>query len=309
MPLCAQVTVARHGKESISVAIDGKPFTEFFFGPETTKPYLHPLRSASGKMVSRGYPMMDIPGESKDHPHQRGLWFSHGEVNGYDFWANEKSQDNGKKGRIVLKKIDKVQSGKESGVIEATFEWLDPQGKAIMTESRKMVFYSNPTLRIMDFDILLKPLQKVTFGDTKEGSFAIRIAAGLEEPQKKSLPEPKRTGKMINAQGKQGETQVWGQRSEWVDYSGELEGEKLGIAIFDNPANPRHPTYWHSRSYGLFAANIFGEREFTKDKSRDGSMTIEPGQPLEFRYRVIIHPGDLQSAHIGELYKEYAAGK
>ena len=114
---------------------------------------------------------------------------------------------------------------------------------------------------------------------------------------------------MVNAQGKEGEKQVWGKRSEWVDYSGELDGEKLGIAIFDHPKNPRHPIWWHSRSYGLFAANMFGLHDFENDKTKDGSMTIEPGQPMHLRYRVVIHPGDVESAGIAKLYQAYAAGR
>lgn len=308
LPLAAQVKITSH-PDRISIEIDGKPFTELFIGAETHKPYLHPLRAASGQIVTRAYPMDTVEGESKDHPHHRGLWFTHGDVNGYDFWGNEPSQASPKKGRVVIRKVGEIESGKKSGSLAATFDWVDPQGKAILTESRSIVFYSNPTLRIMDFDITLKALEKVTFGDTKEGTFAIRLAAGLEEQEKKSLPVPKRTGLMVNAEGGKGEKQVWGKRSPWVDYYGELEGEKVGIAIFDHPGNPKHPTYWHSRSYGLFAANIFGEHDFFSDKSKDGSVTIEPGNSLRFRYRVVIHPGDVQSAGIGEMYKKYAAMK
>jgi hypothetical protein len=210
---------------------------------------------------------------------------------------------------VILKKVGELKSGKKSGSLAAIFDWVDPQGKPILTESRTIVFYSNPTMRIMDFDINLKALEKVKFGDTKEGTFAIRLAAGLEEPVKKSLPTPKRTGLMVNAEGAKGEKNVWGKRSPWVDYAGELEGEKLGIAIFDNPANPKHPTYWHSRSYGLFAANIFGEHDYYNDKSRDGGVTVEAGNSLRFRYRVIIHPGEAASAGIAELYKKYKEGK
>ncbi len=307
-PLSAQVTVTKE-PTSIRIDVNHKPFTEFFFGPETTKPYLHPLRSASGKRVTRGYPMENIPGESRDHIHQRGLWFTHGDVNGFDFWGNDPSQQNGKKGVVVLKNIGQLRSGEKSGSLEATFEWREPTGKPLLTESRKMVFYADPKLRIIDFDILLTALEKVKFGDTKEGTFAIRLCSELEEPTPKSLPFPKRSGKMVNAEGLAGEQNVWGKRSPWVDYFGVVDGEKLGIAIFDNPANPRYPTYWHSRSYGLFAANIFGVHDFTNDKSRDASLTLETGKSLRFRYRVVIHPGDVSSAGIAGLYRDYAAGK
>jgi hypothetical protein len=302
--LSAQITIERNDGR-IQVTIDGKPYTTLYCGPETSKPYLHPLRSASGKIVTRRYPMEAVQGETQDHPHHRGLWFSHGNVNGYDFWSNEPSQHGGKNARIVLKSIGRLSGGKQSGMIDAIFEWVDPHGKTLLTEARTMTFYAEPARRVIDFDITLTPVAKVTFGDTKEGTFAIRLAASLEEPTRESLAVPKRTGLMVDSEGRRGEPQVWGHRASWVDYCGEVEGEKLGIAILDHPSNPRHPTYWHSRSYGLFAANIFGVHDFLNDKSANGSMTVDPGRPLRFRYRVIIHPGDTQSANIAEEFQKY----
>lgn len=312
LPLCSQVKIAQQGPGRISVEIDGKPFTDFYVGPETNKPYLHPLRTADGKIVTRGYPMVtDIPGEAHDHPHHRGLWFTHGDVNGYDFWANEDSQPGaGKgKGKVSIDGAAKLSSGKKSGTIDATFVWKIPTGDVLLREERRMTFYSDPALRTIDFDITLSPQQEVRFGDTKEGTFSMRLAAALEEQQPKDIAEPKRTGKMVNAQNKIGEKNVWGKRSEWVDYSGVLDGEPVGIAILDNPSNPRHPAYWHTRAYGLFGANIFGLHDFENDPARDGSLTIRPGQPLRFRYRVVIHPGDSNAARVRDMFQRYAAMK
>ncbi len=304
LTLWAQVALTRKDGQ-IEISVDGKPFSTFFFGPDAPKPYLHPLRSASGKIVTRGYPMLDIAGEPHDHPHHRGLWFTHGDVNDLDFWANEPSQGQ-KKGKVVLNRIVQVKSGKESGTIQAVFDWQTPEGKTLLTENRTMVIYSNPTLRILDFDVEFKAgKEQVVFGDTKEGTFAIRLNAKLNEPTERRFPG---SGLMVDAAGKRGEKEVWGKRSPWVDYSGTLDGEKLGIAIFDHPSNPKHPTYWHSRSYGLFAANIFGEHDFYNDKSRNGSVTIGPGGALRFRYRVVIHPGLTQEAGIPDLYQKYIHG-
>jgi hypothetical protein len=94
-----------------------------------------------------------------------------------------------------------------------------------------------------------------------------------------------------------------------MDYSGTVQGQKVGIAIFDHPANPGHPTYWHARGYGLFAANIFGRSAFTNKKEPDGSVTLKPGEKMRFRYRVVIHPGTPADAKLDDLYKAYAAGK
>jgi len=312
MPLAAQVKITQQGNTKVSVEIDGKPFTDFYVGPDTPKPYLHPLRTADGKIVTRQFPMVQgIAGEPTDHQHHRGLWFTHGDVNGYDFWGNEDSQKGaGKgKGKVVLERIVKAAGGKKSGTITATFDWKIPTGETLLVETRTMTFYSDPQVRMFDFDSTLSPQVEVTFGDTKEGMFAIRLAAALEEDQPKDIPEPKRTGKMVNAQNKSGEKNVWGKRSEWVDYSGKLDGAPVGIAVFDHPGNPRQPTYWHARGYGLLANNVFGLRDFEHDKSRDGSLTIRPGQPLRFRYRVYIHPGDVNGGGVRDAFTAWLAMK
>ncbi len=302
--LPAQVTLTRKDGH-IDITVDNKPFTTFFFGPDAPKPYFHPLRSASGKSVTRGYPMLDIAGEPHDHPHQRGLWFTHGDVNGIDFWASEPSQGPAK-GRVLLNKVVEVKSGKQSGSMKFVFDWKTPDGKTLLTETRTMVVHANPTMRLLDFDVTFQAGgEKVVFGDTKEGTFAMRLNATLNEATEKKFPG---TGLMTAADGRQGEKQIWGKRSPWVDYAGTLQGEKLGIAIFDHPSNPKHPTYWHSRAYGLFAANIFGEHDYYNDKTRNGSVTVEPGGSLRFRYRVVIHPGDSKEAGIAGLYKMYTDG-
>ena len=298
--------------DRIDVKIDGKPFTALFIGADAMKPYMHPLRTASGKVVTRGYPMEMIEGEAKDHVHHRGLWFTHGNVNDIDFWANEVSQrkpagtvqksgaEPVRKGVVVTRKVATVKGGKKSGQLGLQFEWQSLSGEALLKEDRTITFYSSPTDRVMDFDITMTALKPATFKDTKEGTFAIRLATELEE---------KHSGKMRNAEGAVGEKNVWGKRSPWVDYAGTLGGEAVGVAILDHPSNPRHPTYWHSRSYGLFAANMFGLHDFENDMSKDGKLEMAAGQTMRVRYRVVIHSGDAAAAAIADQFKKYAAMK
>src|SRR5947209_18670333 len=156
LPLLSQVKIIQDGNKKISVEIDGKPFTDFYIGPENSKPYLHPLRSAAGAVVTRGFPMVpDIPGELRNEPHQQGLWFAHGDVNGYNFWAAlPENKVTGKgKGKIALIKVDKVSSGRKSGTIAATFEWRTTEGASLLTERRTMTFYSDPRFRMIDLDM------------------------------------------------------------------------------------------------------------------------------------------------------------
>jgi hypothetical protein len=313
LPVWAQVKLSQT-PEQIAVEIDGKPFTVFYIaGKDLNRPYLHPIRAASGKIVNRSFPAGQIPGETTDHPHHAGLFYGHGDVNGYNYWAIQNvptpADADPRMGRIVLKQVVSAKSGKESGSVDVVFNWLKPDGKPLLTETRKMTFYAHPTLRIIDFDFDLAAIEKVVFRDTKEGTFAMRMATPLEEPPLKGTsPGPARTGKLINAQGGEREANVWGKRSEWVDYSGELDGEKVGVVMMDHPDNPRHPTYWHSRGYGLHSINPFGVSDFLNDKTQNGSLTIEPGQHVRFRYRVIIHPGQ-GPARLAELYQDYARTK
>lgn len=293
------VAVKRDG-DKIDITVFGQPFTTFYFGSEAPKPYLHPLRSASGKVVTRGYPMIkddaeEIRTRSQDHPHHRGLWYAHGEVNGIDFWSEGKG-----KGHIVFKSLEQAKSGKD-GTIVATFDWVTPDGKTLLTETKKMVIYGRKDARVIDVEeVLHAGSEAVKFGDTKEGIFAIRMAAPLAV---------KNGGTMTNSEGAKGEKDIWGKRANWVDYYGALNGETVGITIMDSPQNPKHPTYWHSRAYGLHAANPFGEHDFYNDKTRDGSMTIQPDGRLTFRYRVFIHSGDSEAGKVADEYKKYEAAK
>jgi hypothetical protein len=308
----AQVTLTERPNE-IAVDINGKPFTVFYVGgADLKRPYLHPLRSASGKIVNRSFPAGQVAGETTDHPHHAGLWYGHGDVNGFNYWAVQnvakpQPPDSANFGRIVLQKVASVKSGKESGSVDAVFTWLKPDGAPLMTETRKTTFHAHPELRIIDFEFDFAAIEKVVFRDTKEGTFAMRVATALDEPPAKPKPgAPAKTGKLRNAQGGEGEPNVWGKRSEWVDYSGQIEGERLGIVMMDHPGNPRHPTYWHSRGYGLHSINPFGVSDFLNDKTQNGSLTIEPGQRVRFRYRVVIHPG-LTPERLAELYKQFVS--
>src|SRR5947209_16505222 len=109
LPLAAQVKVTQ-GQDQIDVEIDGKPYTTYYYGPEAPKTYRSPLRAPSGVVVTRGFPMQKIEGEAIDHPHHRGLWFAHSDVNGWDYWNNEFSYEKdpkykGKIGHIYVTKI------------------------------------------------------------------------------------------------------------------------------------------------------------------------------------------------------------
>jgi len=298
--LCLSATLPVFGQapksDDLTVKVDGKPFTVFHYGADANKPYLAPLRTATGKIITRGFPMEKIPGESKDHLHHRGLWFSYDDVSGVKFWENDPSYNHPNLGKIVVKSAE-VKENKGVSTLTAVMEWKSPNGRLMLTEDRQMIFHSDPKLRIIDFVITLTAADELALGDTKEGAFAIRLSDAFTE--KKGL-------KIVDADGRTRMVNVWGKRSNWVDYSTDVDGEKVGVAMFDHPSNPHHPTYWHARDYGLFSLNPFGQNAF--DPMQPVNITkLERGQKLTFRWSVVIHPGDAETAHIADLYKTWAA--
>jgi hypothetical protein len=288
-----EVTRAEHGA---AVSIDGDLFTEYRIdtGP---KPICWPVMSHTGKRITRAYPMEQVTGEKDDHPHQRSWWFTHGNVNGIDFWAETPGH-----GSIKHREFVALESGPKLGLIRTRNDWLGPDGKKVCEDERELRFHYRKDARLVDYDVTVTASEgPVTFGDTKEGAFGIRVPTSMDV-------EPKPGGTIVNSRG-QRDDKAWGQKAEWVDYYGPVEGETLGIAILNHPSSFRFPTYWHVRTYGLFAANPFGLHDFTGMKDVNGSYMIPKSEAITFRYRVYFHSGDTEKADVAGEYSRYAAEK
>ena len=302
----AAVDVAEKA-DRVRIEIDGQLFTEFVFkgAPHV---YYWPVIGPGGVKMTRSWPMEEAPGEDHDHPHHRSMWFSHGLVNGMDFWGEDISYKGTPKfpvGKIVHDKILSAKGGAASGEIVAAQRWTAPDGAVPLTSVQTLRVYQRPASeRLFDFEIVLKAGDKdVVLGDTKEGSFGIRIAESMRLVQPKKQPG---AGHILNSGGaKDGE--AWGQRAKWVEMSGPVDGKTFGIAIFDHPSNLRHPTRWHARDYGLFAANPFAEHEMDKTQpQKAGDYTIKAGESLTLKYRVWIHEGAADAAKLGEQFSAFA---
>ena len=230
--VAAEITVERSAKGAV-VKIDGRLFTEYLVR-SGTKPILWPIIGPTGTPMTRDFPMRDRPGEMKDHPHQRSLWFSHGNVNGVDFWA-----ERGKVGTIKHLEFTKIVGGKPA-VIATRNAWIAPDGERVCEDQRILRFDTDGDARWIDFDITLKATDgKLVFGDTKEGTFGVRMAQTL-------CVDARDGGKIVNSHG-QVNGAAWGRPAAWVDYHGPIDGKTVGIAIFNHPGSFRYPTHWHVR--------------------------------------------------------------
>jgi hypothetical protein len=79
----------------------------------------------------------------------------------------------------------------------------------------------------------------------------------------------------------------------------------VGIAIMDHIDNVRYPSEYHVRNYGLMTANPFAWHDYKADASLDGSLYLEAGKDLVFRYRLLIHRGDAQLGNVAARYHDF----
>ncbi len=278
------------GASAMEVRLDGKPFTAFHYESKWDKPFLHPLRTANGAIVTRRWPVEQKTGEIEDHAWHRGLWWSHGDISGADFWRELGPE---KTGKLILRGKPRTRSNR----LEAELDFI-AGGKRLGSVLQQFAFVLQGDLIFVDVTITIRADAgaPVTAGDTEDGGLGFRYSDDFRE---------NRGAALRNAEGLETTKAIWGKRSRWVDYSTTRDGKRLGVAILDHPSNPRHPTYWHARGYGLNAANPFGVRDFTRDKSQNGKLEIPSGGTLRFRYRVAIHEG----ADPEPLWKAFAAVK
>ena len=279
--------------DNVTVRVDGELFTRYV-SLSHSRPILFPIIGPSGRPMTRSYPMQtDVEGEVADHPHHRSLWFGHGDVNGVDFWSEHKAS-----GTIHHVEFLKVESQPEPVIITHN-EWLTADGKKLLTDFREIRFGADADRRWIDFDVTLvnDTEQAVKLGDTKEGTFGIRVAAAL-------AVDAGHGGEIVNSLGAR-DGSTWGKPASWVDYHGPMDKQYVGIAVLNHPSSFRFPTYWHVRTYGLLAANVFGLHNFKNSNEEDGSHVLEPGDRLPFYYRVLLHRGDEQQGRIPEEFAEY----
>ncbi|MCS5584787.1 MAG: PmoA family protein [Pseudomonadales bacterium] len=277
----------------VEVTRNGKMMTRYLI-KSGAKPILWPLIGPYGNEITRAYPMRDAgEHERNDHIHHRSFWFTHGNVNGIDFWSETKNH-----GNIIHRDFTKLQSG-ESAIIETKNDWIGPDGKRHCQDVRRLTFGSSKSGYWIDFDTTVTASDgQVVFGDTKEGSFGVRVAGSMKITAELG-------GTVLNANGDRDGT-AWGKAAPWVDYVGPVNGKTVGITIMNHPSSFRYPTYWHVRTYGLFTANPFGLHHFKGNNDVDGSHTMAKGETMTLRYRVYIHQGTTEEANIEKQFSTYS---
>ncbi|MDO5570000.1 MAG: PmoA family protein [Bacteroidales bacterium] len=290
-------------QKSIEIWINKKHFTTYLYNSEIEKPVLYPIYTASGTLITRGFPLKPRINERIDHPHQIGLWFNFGDINGLDFWNNSYAiapENKSHYGSIIFKN---VVSKKDNKLI-AVSDWVDNNGKVLLEEETTFVFSGDNNTRIIERIAKLTAKDSVTFKGNKEGMVAIRLDRVFEE--KLNVAEMLIDStlipiKTLNNDGVNGfyknnigslKNEIWGKRAVWTAAMAEKNGEKITVVILDNNKNINYPGWSFARGYGLFALNNLGGKAFDEKYDKPVILNLSPGESVVFRYKFLIRNDD-----------------
>ena len=296
LPVTAKVLDDR-----VRIEVDGALFTEIRT-EGFQSPILWPIQGPGDVRMTRDWPVKEgSAGESKDHPHHKGLWVGLENMSGANFWHDWSDHS----GKVVLAKPMKVSGETTRAVLNASHRWEAKDGTVLATEERTWAFSGTEAARVMDLTMVFSAGDKpFEFVGIKDGFLGLRTHPHLRLTANKKKGAPDVFGKAVNSEGITGKA-VWGKRADWVHYSGPVEGKPVGIAVINHPKNPSTDpggkAWWHARDYGLIAVNPFAPEKI----GGDGSTTLAPGKSLTLRYRLVFHSGEADVAQVQAWAKAF----
>lgn len=273
---------------------------------ELKKPVLYPVIGPGGHAMTRNHPLVvGTAGEATDHPHHKSIWMAHGNVNGHSYWDE----------KAIIQAVGEPRLLPEEAAMIVQHEWLATGSTDVVAREETRLSFGclkadQSPLEAgwwLQYQVRVTAVAaKVTFGDTKEGFFAMRTHPNLQLTNDPGAGVTTANGRALNSEGLTDKA-LWGQKAQWVAYGGTIAEQPVTIVMMDHPANLRHPTTWHARDYGLVAANPFGLHDFQKLPDGAGDFALSQGECVEFCYRIAFLPTLLDETAIRAAYREFEA--
>lgn len=275
-----QVSAVRLGSK-IDVMINKNLFTSYIFSQDEKYPFFFPVNGPSNATVTSM--------RNANYPHHSSLFFGCDMVNGGNYW-----QEGLERGQIISHRADIVETGGSRVVIENECIWTRPGADAPIRDKR-VITISAPSKELyqIDFDVEMEMLMDVTIKRTNHSLFSGRMDPDLAVTN---------GGVMINAEGETGEKGTFGKASAWIDYYGTRMGKTEGMAILQHPSNKWYPAPWFTRDYGFFSPTPMYWPE-----DQEKGTTLQKGEKVKLRYRVLVHSGNHLEAGIAGQFEKYRA--
>jgi hypothetical protein len=247
------------------------------------KPYVHPLRTPSGIVLTVFEP--------HDHVWHRGLWFTFKFVNGENFWEEHPPFG------VQAARPPAIAHGENGAVtLAAASEWVRPGGETVLDEARTLASRPlGPGRYAIDWDVRLTPRAPASLDRTPfttwggYGGLTFRGSRNWQETR------------LLFADGSTSDRPA-PKPSRWCDLAGKLDGGPGltgGVAMFDHPDNPRHPVPW----YGATGAGHY----FNAALLFHGPLALGRGETLRLRYRVLVHDGLPGADDLNAAYEAWLA--
>ena len=284
-------------REEATLALVGPsgPLWTFRHDPALDAAYFHPVATADGRVLTWDRPA--------DHVWHHGLWFSWKFINRVNYWEID-AETGRPAGRTSWSNV-RIETD-DDGTARITLDLAyRPAGQdvAVLTEERTI--QTRPpdaegtwsmdwtsTFRAARQVVLDRtPLPDEPGGQTWGGyaGLSLRLAEDLIERRIVSSDGPITEMPQDRHRG----------RHTAVDYSGFIGGRPAGIAILDHPSNPRSPSPWYvirSPEMSFYSPAVLCYEP----------LTLEAGERLALRYRVIVHDGRWDAGRLDAEHSSYA---
>ncbi|HZT29011.1 MAG TPA: PmoA family protein [Bryobacteraceae bacterium] len=258
--------------EKVAVRYGEQALLDYRYDRSRPKPYVHPLYLPGGEPVT-----LDSPA---DHVHHRGLMLAWSDLEGFDFWGETNP---GPHGRIVHQRFERLARGKPA-VITALNHWIAGD-KVLLVERRTLRIGPPPPEGIwMEWTSELTAPEPLSLaaGEHVYNGLGIRFPHSMDGAN------------VLNERGTARIEKANGEAARWCTYFGPLGG----VAFFDHPANPRHPTpfFVMNKPFGyISAAPTFRE-----------PLPLGKGGKAVFRWGVLSYAGGPEPETLNRLFRKWS---
>jgi len=279
---------------SLALLVNGKTLWQVNFRKEEGKPYFHPVCTADGTVLTWLRPA--------DHRWHRATWFSWKLINGLNYW--EENRQGVSQGRTEVADVKIDRRGDGTAIILMHLDYRPPDKPPVLKE-RRLITITPPDkggCYRMDWHMTFTARDKdVLFDRTKtraEGGPAWGGYSGLSFRAAKSMTDYQ----TLDSEGRRNMA-GHGKHARWMDFSGVVDRERkraAGVAMFDHPANPRHPTPWYiimSGRFGYFSPAFLFDKPYR----------LSAGKSFTLAYRILIHPGRGDKKRLEKESRDFSA--
>ena len=286
--------VPRHG--ALAIRIGDVTVADYVYSDEKVpRPYFVDVKTTSGIQVTRRHP----PKKGEDPVDHEGLhtgiWLSFGDLSGCDYWRLKARTEH-----VRYLEPPAGGAGRGSFVVLNRYRTTDGKG-AVCEETCHYKISLVPNGYLIDMSSEFRPGDAdLVFGDQEEMGLGVRMATSIAVDRGQG-------GQILDSAGRRNGKEVWGNTSEWCDYSGRRDDKWVGLTLLSAIDNVR-PSWNHARDYGFLAVNPFGRNAFTKQEP--SRIVVRQGETFRLRFGVVVHESkDESEYHPSDIYRGFAALK